>query len=364
MQALNITNVVAQISEERDNQKRLQLLRAVTDLFFVTTSQQTAAERALFDDVLTRLAREAELHIRQELASRMAPSDQAPEKLIRQLAGDEIDVASPVLTFSPILSDEDLVEIAHEKSQSHMLAISRRERLSEKVTDVLVERGDEHVAREVARNEGASFSSAGYQNLVSRAAGDEELQSNLSERGDLPREVVSELLRTASEKVREKLMAKSDLLEEEFFDEELIDEALMAASEKIEDEYAVADIDFAPAMRFVARLVEEETLSEEVVRNLAEEGSFAETVCALSALTGVDLDHTKHFLVNPSPEALLIVCKAKNLAPATVAALLTVAPNRKLSDRRKMDFLYQYQNLPVAMAQRIVRFWRVRNNAA
>lgn len=358
MQSININAVVDQISLEKDNEKRLQLLRAVTDLFFVRSGQQSEIERELFDDVLSKLAGEAEKHIRAELSGRMASSAEAPKGLIKQLAHDEIEVASPVLSQSPILTDEDLVEIAEKTGQSHMLAISRRETLSETVTDVLVERGDTEVARSVARNEGAAFSETSYHSLVIRAAKDKELQTNLSERADLPRPLITEMLRTASEEVRQKLMERRREL-----DAELVDEALHAAQEKLEDEFGFASLDLTPAMRFVARLVQEDTLSEEVVRNLAEEKSFPETICALSAYAQIDIDNAKNFLINSSPEALLLVCKARNFAPATVAALLTVAPNKQLTDRKKMDFLYQYQNLPVAMAQRIVRFWKVRTNA-
>ena len=358
MQSGGIASVVDQIGNERDNEKRLKLLRAVTDLFFVRSGQYSATEKELFDDVLSKLAREAEKHIRQELSSRMASNAEAPRNLVRQLAGDEVEVATPVLTHSPILTDDDLVEIARENGQGHMLAISRRERLSENVTDVLVERGDQHVARSVASNKGAAFSQNGYQTLVSRAAEDEELQSNLSERVDLPQDIMADLLRTATAKVREKLMARGEHL-----DADLIDAALSAATDAVEGEMSAPEIDLRPAMRFVARLVQENTLTEDILKNLAEEKAFPETICALSALAQIDIDNAKNFLLNPTGEALLLVAKSKNFKPATVAALLAVAPGRKLTERKTVDILYQYQNLSVPMAQRIVRFWRVRANA-
>ena len=85
--------------------------------------------------------------------------DNSPPKLIRSLAfDDEIAVAGPVLVHSQQLSDADLVENAANKSQKHLLAIAQRLKLSEVVTDVLVERGDRQVVRKVARNNGACFS--------------------------------------------------------------------------------------------------------------------------------------------------------------------------------------------------------------
>ena len=103
------------------------------------------------------------------LAVRLAPIPNAPPRIIRTLAfDDEIDVAGPVLEQSERLDDDALVESARAKSQAHLLAISRRRSLSEKVTDILVERGDELVVWSAAENSGAKFSEAGFSRLAQR----------------------------------------------------------------------------------------------------------------------------------------------------------------------------------------------------
>src|SRR5262249_50981755 len=122
---------------------RLKVLQRVTDLFVTGSSRYSRPQIALFDDVLIRLAAEIEVKARAKLSEQLASVENAPPRLIRSLAfDDEIEVAAPVLSASPELSDEDLVENASTKSQEHMLAIAKRIKLSEAVTDVLVERGD------------------------------------------------------------------------------------------------------------------------------------------------------------------------------------------------------------------------------
>ena len=357
LQSMAIIDVLEKLGNEKDNAKRLALLRAVTDLFFVNAGGYSDTETVLFDDVLSRLAKDAEEHIRQELAERMSYSEHAPRGLITQLANDEVRVASPVLSHSPVLTDEDLVSIASNKDQAHMLAISMRQKLSEAVTDVLVERGDQNVARTVAKNTGALFSEKGYTRLAERASDDEELQVNLSERADLPASVVSELLKTATERVRERLLASSNTE-----DAQLIDNALHVAGQNIAKQIAPA-IDLTSAMRFVTRLMQEGTLNEDVLYNVASEKSLEESICVLSALAQIDLDNAKNFMTSKSAEAILLVSKANNFKPATVAALLSVNPTLDVTDAKRIDYLYQYQNMAVAMAQRIVRFWKVRASA-
>ena len=88
---------------------------------------------------------------------------------------DSIAVAGPVLRRSESLDDDTLVTGAKTKGQEHLLAISQRKRLSENVTDILVERGNQKVVISTAANTGAQFSQFGYSTLVSRSESDSEL---------------------------------------------------------------------------------------------------------------------------------------------------------------------------------------------
>src|ERR1700728_3646018 len=147
----------------RGDKERQRILERIADLFAAGSRGYCGEQIALFDDVLRQLAADIEVKARAKLARRMAQIDSAPPKLIRALAfDDEIDVAEPVLVHSHQLSDDDLVENAATKSQDHLFAIAQRLKLSEKVTDVLVERGDRQVIHKVVANRGARFSLAGY----------------------------------------------------------------------------------------------------------------------------------------------------------------------------------------------------------
>ena len=144
------------------DQERQRILERVADLFAAGARGYASDQIALFDDVLQRLAADIEVKARARLARRLAHIERAPPKLVRSLAFDgEIAVAEPLLLHSPRLSDADLVANATTKSQEHLFAIAQRLKLSEPVTDVLVERGDRRVLHKVAANKGARFSPAG-----------------------------------------------------------------------------------------------------------------------------------------------------------------------------------------------------------
>src|SRR5277367_1321471 len=112
-----------------------------------------------FGEVVSRLAAEIEVAARAQLSERLARFDRAPVNIIHKLAFDDaIEVAGPVLRESRQLETYALVANACTKSQAHMLSISKREKLEERVTDELVKRGDREVVKSVAGNNGARFS--------------------------------------------------------------------------------------------------------------------------------------------------------------------------------------------------------------
>src|SRR5690348_2903164 len=137
-----------------DVKRRLRIMLRIADLFAAGARNYSGDQIAVFDDVLQELTADIEVGARAELAERLAHIDGAPPRIVRSLAFDDaIEVAGPVLTHSAQLTDADLVENASTKSQAHLLSIAQRLKLSEAVTDVLVERGDRRVVNKVRSEE-------------------------------------------------------------------------------------------------------------------------------------------------------------------------------------------------------------------
>lgn len=174
------------LARDRLPVKRHELLRALTDVFFKSARDWRRQERVLFDDILERVLDEVEPLARQELAERLAARADAPRRVVVKLAGDIIAVAAPVLTYSPVLQDDDLAPLARGKSQDHLLAIAKRSWVSERITDILVDRGDDLVLDSIAENLGVQFSRPCGAALVAKARKRETLWRRLAIRDDLP----------------------------------------------------------------------------------------------------------------------------------------------------------------------------------
>ena len=96
------------------------------------------------------------------------------------------EVAAPLLTKSVLVLDEDLISIAHTRSQQHLLAIADRPHLDIPVTDVVVWRGAWPVLRTLSANRTARFSPTGLVRLAAVSQGDGHITVALTKREDVP----------------------------------------------------------------------------------------------------------------------------------------------------------------------------------
>src|ERR1700744_616216 len=144
----------------------------VTALFLASAGSYSSEQIELFGDVFERLVNTIELRALAdvgarialaELSCQLAPIPQAPASIIRRLARhEEISIAGPVLTESPRLTNEDLIEIAKAKGEKHLIAIAGRWWLQEIVTDTLVGRRFPSVSRRLAPHPGGGGSGGGF----------------------------------------------------------------------------------------------------------------------------------------------------------------------------------------------------------
>jgi uncharacterized protein (DUF2336 family) len=195
---------------ERPSSRRFTILRKLTDLLLAGAESFSDDSIQVFDELMDRLIVQIERQALIELSNRLAPVQRAPLKVIARLSrNDDIEIAEPVLEQSSVLTDQDLVQIAKTKSQAHLYAIAGRTRISEPVTEILVDRGDSKVAAKVAANEGARFSRWAFTKAVERAEEDQTLALAVANRIDLPTDLLDQLVRKATKVVQQRLMAIS-----------------------------------------------------------------------------------------------------------------------------------------------------------
>lgn len=340
-------------------ESRLSTLRSVTDLFLRDADRFNVEQIAVFDDVLCHLIERIESRALVELSERLSSVHKAPLTAIRNLAShDEIDIARPILESSNCLTQSDLIAIAKTKSQAHLLAISARPCIEPDVTDVLIGRGNTAVFHRLADNRGARFSVAGLGALVEKSERDEDLGAKVGQRLDLPLRLLQQLVLRATDAVRNKLLAAAA--------PESRDEILRVISAVSEDEGSRVDPDHH---RLVARnrvhlMHQDGKLHEMTLIEFLAENNYAAVVAGLSCLCGCGASVIERLLYHEQREAFLIPCKAMDFGWDTVAAILRgPCMHMGYSDADISQARAEYAKLSQSTAQRVLRFWQVRQAA-
>ena len=342
------------------SEKRVAMLRQVTDLFLSEADRLNEEQIGVFDDVLVQLIERIETRTLAEISERLAPVANAPTDLALNLARhSEIGVAGPILTQSSRLTTADLVEIAKTRSQGHLLAISERSQIETALTDVLLDRGNRTVVHRVAGNSGAKFSENGFAALLKAAETDDRLAEKTGSRLDIPLNILRQLLLRATEAVRSRLLSR---MPAEFQEE--MQRALSAAAEMVDRESSKPR-DFRAAIALVTLLAKKGELDERTLFEFARARKYEETTVALSILSSASLEIIKPLMNSPRDDGLLIPCKVADCKWETVSAILASklpqgSATTAAHDKLKLDFA----KLSKPNAQRLLRFWQVREVSA
>lgn len=348
------------VAKEGSSEKRRDLLRDITDVFMTSPDRYTSTELQHFDVIMSRVTEQVETALRREIAEKLADVPNAPKGLLRQLAHDEIIVAEPVLRRSEALTEEDLVRVIRQRGQEHMKAITKRREVPETLTSELVERGDEDVLVSLAENRGAKFSDDSMEKMVQQSRKLKRLQKPLTERFDLPPKLLTKMYFFVSSALKKEILKRSDML-----DPALIDEAVNANRQKILTT-AVRDAqsEVADARKFISEKIQANAVNESLLKELLEMRRATEFLMAFSHVVGVDTSTAQAILKDTTWEALAIACRAAKLERATFAKIVFSAQRGDAQQKKALRILDLYLKIPHESAERVMRFWRVRAQAA
>lgn len=338
-----------------DGQTRMAMLRHLTSLFAEQAPVLGEAQVEVFDEVILKLSQKVETIARASLARSIADTPNGPRKVLRDLAFDPAaSVASPVLSRSERLNEADLVQIAQERGQDHLFAISRRRSLSERVTDVLVVRGDQSVVHSVAGNTGARFSEAGFTVLTERANADEALRGALELRNDVPPQHMARIMAAARQRAAEKLAQE--------FSPAAVSEAVGAAASVTQSRLPGAGSGVAVSIAEFDERVRANgiDLDEKQVGAWINEGRSKDALFALARLASAPPEMALRAFSAPDYEPLLFLIRSVKFGWGTFKLFLQARPGKTPSAEDMRGAFEAFQALSTATAQRVVRFTAAR----
>ena len=166
-------------------------------------------EAKLIEDIFRALAHSTEVEIRKTLAENIKNSPNLPKDIALKMASDIADVANPILQYSQVLDDNDLMNVlATTKDVERILAIAKRDNLSETLTTTLLDKNDNTISTTVLNSFGSKISDASYNKIIESQSVNENIVSAILEKGSLSVSVTDKLLKSVSSQIRESLDSK------------------------------------------------------------------------------------------------------------------------------------------------------------
>jgi uncharacterized protein (DUF2336 family) len=200
--------LLTELAKETSSDKRRALLVQITGMLSGDPAAATSANCATFDEIAAIVVADLKAQVRAEMAERFADSSLPLGRTSRQLAMDEIEIARPILERSSALTEEDLLDVVAEKSQAHLMAVTKRSDIGERVSDALVTKGDDHVVGSLLVNQTAKITRNTFERITVRAQASPMLQAPLVRRENVPIDLLNDLYVSAAAEIRQEILKK------------------------------------------------------------------------------------------------------------------------------------------------------------
>jgi uncharacterized protein (DUF2336 family) len=201
------------LARDNDAAVREKLARKIEVLLPELDADERAQAHKYLVEVIEILAQDQATRVRQIVAETLKEVASAPSHVVQRLARDAAEVvACPMLEFSPLLSDQDLLEIIESGGNSGRLsAISRRSGVGEQVTDAIVASRDEGAISALLDNGSAQIREETLDGLVAAAIEVNVWHEPLVRRPRLPSSAVRKLAGFVASSLLDALKARDDL---------------------------------------------------------------------------------------------------------------------------------------------------------
>lgn len=344
---------LVELASERSSERRIELLHRITDAYVTHPDQHSSTERYLFEEIISELIEKVTSQHRAEASVKLAGVSSLSGKLAYRLASDsDIAVARPIIRDYRDLSEQSLIDVAKKGSLEHLNTIAGRSVVTPPVTDIVVTRGDQRVVRTLAANHGAQFSPKGMDTLIGKAKADTDIQALLVERGDLSLDAISKLLPMISDELASRLRGTVAEIDETVVREHL--------NEWAKDRQK--DVERADA--YIDSIKKGDLNLNDVMLQLVRGKRLLDAATVLAAIVNLDRNYAFNLLTGGDFQAVVLLLKSANLAWPAAEGFLRLR-NAKVGVERfePLPSRGEYEKIDVAIAQRIVRFMKVRRVA-
>lgn len=312
-------------------------------------------ERVIAFDILRKLESSVERDIRAALAQELAKNPAAPKDLVLMLADSSIEMAAPVLQYSPILQDDDLVNLIGRVLVDHQLAIAARGNIGESVCDALAAKGDRKVVERLLNNHTAHLSEKLMRSLVEESKTVESYRRPLILRPDLPVALAEEMYAWVGDTLRALIVCQFDI------DPAVLDQSLSKAVKSGVDRLQAGVNALDPEAMLVEKLFSAGQLGMGYLVGVLRDGQIKLFEHALKQLSGLPVTSIREAVRDTKGETLATICAALSIDRMVYSSIVQMTRQLRgdLGLREKADTLLKhYDAIDRAEAKATLDRWQ------
>ncbi|MEQ9639480.1 MAG: DUF2336 domain-containing protein [Alphaproteobacteria bacterium] len=322
------------LAKDVDEEVRCDLALKIARLVPDMAAEEQDRVRELTVETLEMLAHDQLPRVRAILSEELKQRREVPLKVVRELAHDiEAIVSAPILEYSPLLSDADLIEvIAAGTAREALAAIARREEVSSDVAEAVVATYDVAAVADLLANKSAQIREDTLDQIIDNAQEVENWHEPLVLRPELSVRAVRRIATFVAVSLVGILAERNDL------DEDTADMLAQAVRERIKSEEPGEGEELLRAQRmFEAGNLDDEALCEAI-----EAGNRAFVVAALTLATALTGAAVRKALASGSGQVVTALVWQAGYAMRTAlrvqSKIARLSPGRMLNARDGVDY--------------------------
>jgi len=333
------------LSEDMDPYVRTELARKIGRLLPGIGDAKQERLRDLTEKALDHLSADRLVDVR--AADAIRDSETVPKAIVMKLAQDvEEIVAAPILEYSPLLNDADLVEIiAAGVTIGALPAIARRRGIGPDVTDAVVATTDLPAVAALLHNKSAKVRSETLDELAEDAADTDMLHEPLVMRPELSQRAIRRISTFVARSLLDRLAERGDL------DNRTRQALAEAVGEKLSED---KDADQKLDSDFAEHLHGRGKLDDEVIQKAMEKNRRSFVIRALALKAGRKEEAVERIIGMRNGKATTALVHQAGLSMRTALLvqqrIARVPPHELLAARNGVDYPMSAEELEMQIA--------------
>jgi uncharacterized protein (DUF2336 family) len=346
------THSLYKLAENKSPAARQELCAIVSNILTFSTEP---SQRELIADILITLVRQAEKNLKQALADRLALMNDAPLRLVLHLTEEDVEIAKPILRYSQVLNDLDLLYIIQAHDSAYWQVIAARENLNPPVIDMLAETKDLDTARILAANEKAHLTEKSQAILADLACRDDDIARPLLHRPELPQAIASKLYSHVADDLKAFIKEHYAVQSPEVW--ATVNDVAREFTEVIPD----SPLKPTPAMLKAAHLFAEKgQLSTKLMLDTLKRGQIKSFIAQFSKYCGLPVSVVIAILQQPQGQGLAILCRHHDIERDHFISMYLLTRRASRSDgivdhRDLKSAITYFDRITKEMARRLLR---------